>query len=133
MVGLSLLVYGDASNAQEPFYVALEDGTGNFGLLFNGIDTKDTIDLTLPAWQELNVPLQDFVDQGVVISDIQWLYIGIGNPSTPQAGGQGQVLLDSIRLYPSRCVEQYKPIADINDDCVVDLQDFAEFAEQWLD
>jgi hypothetical protein len=118
---------------QRPLYIGLEDTAGNFGILYNGSDTKDTIALTGGLWQELNVGLQDFVDQGVVLSQMKWLYIGLGDRINPTPGGQGQIMVDSIRLYPERCVEQYRPQTDLNGDCIVNMLDFALFASQWLE
>jgi hypothetical protein len=61
------------------------------------------------------------------------LAIGDRNPSKTQAGGKGRVVLDAIRLYPSRCVPtEAKPAGDFNDDCTVDWTDLRTFATAWL-
>jgi hypothetical protein len=61
------------------------------------------------------------------------MYIGLGNRTSPTAGGTGTLFIDDIRVYPSRCVpSMLKPAADLNDDCVVDYLDLEVLANDWL-
>jgi Concanavalin A-like lectin/glucanases superfamily len=132
IVGLSLLFYGTVGNEEEPLYIGLEDVGSNFAFAKNGVDTTDTIDLTKEAWQELVIPLQFFTDAGVSLSNVTGLYIGLGDrDSHPTPGGAGRIRVGTIWLTHQRCVEQYRPISDLNGDCRVNLEDFAILASDW--
>jgi hypothetical protein len=43
--------------------------------------------------------LQEFAAQGVDLTNVNTITIGIGTKSSPAAGGQGQMYFDDIRLY----------------------------------
>jgi hypothetical protein len=52
------------------------------------------------AWTEWVVALQTFADQGIDLTDVNSIALGIGtqgNTTTP--GGSGKMLFDDIRLY----------------------------------
>jgi len=88
---LSLWFYGDASNAAEPMYVAL-----------NGIATvyHDNPDAALIAtWTEWRIDLQEFAAQGVNLANVNTITIGFGDKNNLRAGGSGLVFFDDIRLY----------------------------------
>jgi hypothetical protein len=88
---LSLWFYGDASNAAERMYVAL-----------NGVATvyHDNPDVVLiDTWTEWRIDLQDFAAQGVNLANVNTISIGFGDKNNLQAGGTGMVLFDDIRLY----------------------------------
>ena len=88
---LSLWFYGDAANAAERMYVAL-----------NGIATvyHDNPDVGLiDTWTEWTIDLQEFAAQGVNLANVSTISIGFGDKSSLQAGGSGMVLFDDIRLY----------------------------------
>jgi len=88
---LSLWFYGDAANAAERMYVAL-----------NGIATvyHDNPDTALiDTWTEWTIDLQEFAAQGVNLANVNTISIGFGDKNNLQAGGSGMVLFDDIRLY----------------------------------
>jgi hypothetical protein len=88
---LSIWFQGDVSNAAEPMYVVL-----------NGIAavTHDNSNAALTnTWTEWRIDLQAFADQGVNLSNINTITIGLGNRTNPVAGGSGMVFFDDIRLY----------------------------------
>jgi len=62
----------------------------------------------------------------VNLQNITSLTIGIGG-----AGSSGLVYIDDIRLYPSRCIPEKVP-GDLTGDCIVDLDDLAVIADNWL-
>jgi len=89
---------GILSNKAEPMYVTVGDGSGTTATVYN-----DNPDAALTCtWTEWNIPLTDFSDQGVVLTDIGKLAIGFGGADNPQLGGSGLMYLDDIRLYLPR-------------------------------
>ncbi|HUU18843.1 MAG TPA: LamG domain-containing protein [Sedimentisphaerales bacterium] len=94
VVALTLFYYGDAGNAIEPMYVAL-----NGSAVVTNDDPKAVL---ANDWIQWNIPLQEFADQGVNLASVNTLSIGLGNKADPQAGGgTGHVFFDDIRLYRS--------------------------------
>ena len=88
---LMLWYFGDAANAAQPMYVALNG---------NAVITNDDADAALVLeWTPWNIPLQDFADQGVNLTAVNSITLGFGNKSNPTAGGSGHVFFDDIRLY----------------------------------
>ncbi|MFH1881382.1 MAG: LamG-like jellyroll fold domain-containing protein [Planctomycetota bacterium] len=88
---LSLWFYGDASNAAERMYVAL-----------NGSATvyhDDPGAAQIGAWTELTIDLQAFAAQGVNLANVNTISIGFGDKNNLQAGGSGMVFFDDIRLF----------------------------------
>jgi hypothetical protein len=52
------------------------------------------------AWTKWVIPLQSFADQGIDLTDVDKIAIGVGtrgNMTTP--GGAGKMFIDDIRLY----------------------------------
>ncbi len=87
---LSLWFYGDASNAAEPMYVAL-----------NGIAVyhPNPDAALIGGWTEWTIDLQEFAAQGVNLANVNTITIGFGDKNNIQAGGSGVVFFDGIRLY----------------------------------
>jgi hypothetical protein len=88
---LTLFYYGNAANAAEPIFVALNG---------DAVVTNDDADAALlPEWSRWDIPLQEFADQGVNLANVDSMTIGFGNKANPVAGGAGHVYFDDIRLY----------------------------------
>jgi len=91
---------GITSNEAEPAYVAL-NGTG---IVYHDDPEASSID----AWTEWRIDLQVFAEQGIDLTNIDSIAIGIGtqgNVTTP--GGAGKMYFDDIRLYrPSAASEE---------------------------
>jgi hypothetical protein len=79
---------GEAGNAAEQVYVALN---GNAR-----VDHDDPDAATLTSWTEWNIPLQAFADQGVNLSNVNSITLGLSSVT----GGTGKMYFDDIRLYP---------------------------------
>jgi hypothetical protein len=77
------------------------------------------------------IDLQAFADQGVDLTNVTKLTVGIGTRNAPAAGGAGTITVDYIRLSAPLCLTEMIP-ADMNRDCVVDLLDLANIADNWL-
>ncbi len=86
---------GKLSNESEPMYVTVGDGSGTAAKAYHA----DPDAALIGDWMEWNIPLTDFSDQGVVLTDVSKLAIGFGGADNPQPGGSGLVYLDDIRLY----------------------------------
>lgn len=116
---------GNAANADAPMYAALDDKNGNpIAVIIN----SDADAVKNSEWTVWRIALSDFA--GINLSNVSKFYVGIGNRNNPVSGGSGTVYFDDIGLYPPRCIE--KPLEDLNDDCVVDFEDFAILAKNWL-
>jgi len=90
---------GIESNAAEPLYVALSNNTGTPAVVIH----EDAIAATIDTWTEWVIPLQAFADQGIVLTDVDRIAIGLGthgNVTIP--GGSGNMYFDDIRLYQHR-------------------------------
>jgi len=89
---LTIWFIGDAANAAETLYVALNG---------NAIVTNDNPNAAqVETWTEWNIDLQAFADQGVNLANVNTIALGLGNKNNPQAGGSGMMYFDDIRLYP---------------------------------
>ena len=60
------------------------------------------------TWTEWVIPLQEFAEQGVDLTDVDWIAIGFGiKDDMTTAGGSGTMYFDDIRLY--RPAEEPQP------------------------
>ena len=94
---LTLFYHGDAGNALEPMFVALNG---------NAVITNDDPEAVLNNdWTQWDIPLQNFANQGMNLSNVSSMTIGFGNMANPVAGGEGHVFFDDIRLYRNQRTE----------------------------
>jgi hypothetical protein len=89
---------GMLSNEPDPMYVTVTDGSDTAATVYYD-DPNATL---IRDWTQWNIPLTDFGDQGVVLTDVGKLTIGFGGADNPQPGGSGLVFFDDIRLYLPR-------------------------------
>jgi hypothetical protein len=90
---------GIASNAAEPMYVELSNANGTSAVVAHDDPDAATID----EWTEWLIPLQAFADQGINLSNVDKIAIGLGTRANMAApGGTGTMFFDDIRLYPPR-------------------------------
>jgi hypothetical protein len=90
---------GILSNDTEPLYVAISNSTGAPAVVVHDDPAAAQIDI----WTEWVVPLQAFADQGIDLTDVDRIAIGLGtrgNMTVP--GGSGKMYFDDIRLYRPR-------------------------------
>jgi hypothetical protein len=87
---VSLWFRGDSANAAERMFVAL-NGTA---VVYN----DDPAATQLTAWTQWVIDLQEFADQGMVLTNVNTITIGFGTKNSPAAGGSGQMNFDDIRL-----------------------------------
>ncbi|MHC4488389.1 MAG: DUF1349 domain-containing protein [Planctomycetota bacterium] len=89
---------GMMSNDAEPMYVTVGDGSGTAATVYHDDPNAVQID----TWMEWNIPLQGFANQGMDLTNVNTIGIGLGNRNNPQAGGSGTMYFDDIRLYRPR-------------------------------
>ena len=90
---------GIASNDAEQLYVAVSNSAGAPAVVVHDDPAAANID----TWTEWVIPLQAFADQGVSLTNIDRIAIGLGtqgNMTIP--GGSGKMFIDDIRLYQPR-------------------------------
>jgi hypothetical protein len=90
---------GILSNDSEPLYIAVSNSAGNPAVVVHDDPAAAQID----TWTEWVIPLQVFADQGINLSNVDRIAIGLGtkgNMTVP--GGSGKMFFDNIRLYRPR-------------------------------
>jgi hypothetical protein len=89
---------GIASNDVEPLYMAVSNSSGTSAVVVH----DDANAAQIGIWTEWVIPLQAFADQGIVLTNVDRIAIGLGtrgNITIP--GGSGKMFIDDIRLYQS--------------------------------
>ena len=90
---------GIESNDAEPLYVAVSNATGQPAVVVHDDANASQID----TWTEWVISLQAFADQGIDLTSVDRIAIGLGtkgNMTVP--GGSGKMFFDDIRLYRLR-------------------------------
>ena len=86
---------GIASNETEPLYVAVSNSAGNPAVVVH----EDPAAANMSTWTEWVIPLSAFADQGINLTNVDRIAIGLGtkgNMTVP--GGSGKMYFDDIRL-----------------------------------
>jgi hypothetical protein len=89
---LTIWFRGDSDNAAETLYVALNGSAV--------VNHENPNAAQIEIWTEWKIDLQLFADQGVNLTDMDRIAIGLGtrgNITIP--GGSGKMYFDDIRLY----------------------------------
>jgi hypothetical protein len=90
---------GIASNDAEPLYVAVSNSTGSPAIVVNDDPAASQTD----TWTEWVIPLQSLADQGINLTNVDKIAIGLGTSgNTTIPGGSGKMFIDDIRLYRAR-------------------------------
>ncbi|MCP4607184.1 MAG: LamG domain-containing protein [Planctomycetes bacterium] len=89
---LTIWYRGGSANAAETMYVMLNGSAG--------VDNDNPDAAQAASWNQWNIPLQAFADQGVNLANVTSITLGLGNRANPTAGGAGMMYFDDIRLYP---------------------------------
>jgi hypothetical protein len=90
---------GILNNDAEPLYVAVSNAAGNPAVVVHDDPAAAQID----TWTEWVIQLSALADQGINLSDVDRIAIGLGtkgNMTIP--GGSGKMYIDDIRLYQPR-------------------------------
>jgi len=97
---------GDSNNDAEPLYVAVSNSTGAPAIVVH----DDPAATQIGVWTEWVIPLHNFADQGIDLTDVDRIAIGIGtqgNMTTP--GGSGKMFIDDILLYQPNLEPEQQP------------------------
>jgi hypothetical protein len=90
---------GILSNDPEPLYVAVSNASGQPAIVV----LDDPAAAQIETWTEWVIPLQVFADQGINLTDVDKMAIGLGTQGNmTTAGGSGKMYFDDIRLYQPR-------------------------------
>ena len=122
---------GLISNDAQPVYLTIANRNGASGTVYHDNPQATLIN----NWTEWNIDLRDFSDQGVDLTDVDSITLGVGDKNDPQSSvGSGTLFFDDIRLYPARYVpDKVIPlVADFNGDGVVDFKDLKIMTNDWL-
>ena len=93
---------GISSNVAEPLYVAVSNNAGAPAVVYHDNPAAATID----TWTEWIIDLNQLADQGVNLTDVDNISIGLGDKNDPHIGGSGILYIDDIRLYGSRAATE---------------------------
>ncbi len=85
---------GVKNNEAQPMYVILNSG----GAVYHDDPNASLIG----SWTEWNTPLQKFADNGIDLSNVSSLGIGVGYRDNQEPAGEGRIYIDDIRLYIPR-------------------------------
>ncbi len=134
LVAFAVSVRGEPNNVLAPsdnLYMTITDADGkSVTLTYDG----EPDDLQTAAWSRWDIDLTTLSPGDVDLTQVAEIALGIGSPNNPQAGGQGTIYLDALRLHLRRCVPEVSlSQGDINGDCVVDAADLAIIVENWLE
>ena len=95
---------GIASNAAEPLYAALSNATGAPAVVAH----PDPAAANVTTWTEWVIPLKEFADKGIDLTNVDKIAIGLGaTGDAAAAGGSGTLFIDDIRLL--KPAEQAEP------------------------
>jgi hypothetical protein len=87
---------GIAANDPEPLYVAVSNSGGAPAVVAH----EDPAAANIDTWTEWVIPLSQFADQGLNLTNVDRIAIGLGTKgNTTVPGGSGKMYFDDIRLY----------------------------------
>jgi hypothetical protein len=93
---LTIWFRGSSNNAAERLYVAVANRTGAPAVVYH----DDASAAQKGTWTKWVVPLQAFTDQGVNLTDVEKIMLGLGTKgNTTTSGGSGKMYFDDIALY----------------------------------
>jgi hypothetical protein len=91
---LSLWYRGYTVNAADPLYVALSNSAGMPAI----VAQVDSAAATARSWTKWRIPLQAFGNQGINLTNVDKIAVGLGSKGGAAVGGSGTMYIDDIRL-----------------------------------
>jgi hypothetical protein len=92
----TFLDVGMPTNGADDLYVTVEDNAGQTAVVINP-DSPTAVQSSV--WTQWAIDLQAIADQGVNLSSIKNLIIGVGNRAASAPGGDGTLFIDDIGLH----------------------------------
>jgi hypothetical protein len=89
---LVLHVQGKLTNGEVPLYITLQDSAQHSRTVVH----PDPLVVTATTWIAWKIPLSDF--DGVNLTKVKKMYIGLGDKTNPVKGGTGRLYIDDIGL-----------------------------------
>ena len=89
---------GASDNSPGQLYLLIEDDAGQFSFI-----NHPNLDAVLSEqWQQWSIPLVDLMADGIDVTAIRKVHIGVGDLDNPQPGGIGIIYVDDIRVIQSK-------------------------------
>jgi hypothetical protein len=96
---LSLWFRGASGNAAEPLYVSVSNPP-QADRAPAVVAHDDPSTATIRSWKQWRIPLQVFADQGINLTNVDKIAIGLGTKAgVASSGGSGTIYIDDICLY----------------------------------
>jgi len=92
---LTIWFHGDYVNDPAAIYVAIANSAGAPAVVTH----DDAAATQIPGWAQWDIPLQEFADKGINLTDVDTITLGIGDKANPP-GGNGKMYFDDIGLHP---------------------------------
>jgi len=89
-----LYLRGASDNGHGQLYISIEDDAGQIAVMIH--PNPDAV-LT-EQWQQWNILLADLIANGIDVTAIRKVSIGIGDPDNLQPGGIGIIYIDDVRV-----------------------------------
>jgi hypothetical protein len=93
-----LYLRGASDNGLGQLYLSIEDDAG----LIAPIIHPDYDAVLAEQWRQWRIPLADLIADGIDVTSIRKISIGVGNLDNPQPGGIGIIYIDDIRVIQSK-------------------------------
>ncbi len=92
---LTIWFRGKSNNGAELLYVAMANSGGSPAIVTH----EDPAAAQVDVWTKWEIPLQAFADQGIVLTDVDRIAVGLGTRGNlTTLGGAGKMYFDDIRL-----------------------------------
>jgi internalin A len=85
---------GASDNEPGQLYLSIEDNAGQIAVMAN----PDANAVLTEQWQQWSISLANLIADGIDVTAIRQLSIGVGDPESPQPGGIGIIYIDDIRV-----------------------------------
>ena len=89
---------GAFDNGPEQLYLSIEDDAGQITVVIY----PDSDAVLAEQWRQWSIPLADLIVNGVDVTAIRKLHIGVGDLDNLQPGGIGIIHIDDIRVIQSK-------------------------------
>lgn len=125
---LVLLVKGH-NDMSDNVYMELESNSGTESGVVQYPDPRELNQQDYEPFRVWPIDFQEFASQGVDLTDVTKITIGVGTESSPS--GSGTIYIDNIRLDYPYCIAELIP-ADFDNNCWVGIQELEMLANAWL-